>query len=71
MRAIKKEVNEKGEILLTCAEDYFFGMVTKKTQYIATEEYPKGYWNWRKMPDKTLLNDMLFFQLNSWCKDFD
>ena len=35
-----------------------------------TEEYPKGYWNWRKLPNKTLVYDNLSFQLDSWCKDF-
>jgi hypothetical protein len=79
MKAIKKEVNEKGHIILTCEESEvkssFFGLVktesTKETKFIATEQYVKGYWNWRLLPNKTLIGDNICFQLNSWCKDFD
>jgi hypothetical protein len=71
MRAIKKEVNEKGHIILTCEDSLFFGLHKSKVQFIATEEFPSGYWNWRKLPDKTLVGYSMCFQLDSWCKDFD
>jgi len=74
MRAIRKEKNEKGHIILTCEDEVknFWGKKkTITTQYIATKEYPKGYWDWRLLPDKTLIGDRMSFQLDSWCKDFD
>ena len=70
MKAIKKETNEKGNIILTCETSGLFGLIKKEVQFIATEENPKGYWNWRKLPNKTLVYDNLSFQLDSWCKDF-
>ena len=70
MKAIKKETNENGNIILTCETSFLFGLIKKEVQFIATEEYPKGYWNWRKLPNKTLVHDNLSFQLDSWCKDF-
>lgn len=71
MKAIKKETNEKGNIILTCETTLLFGLINLKTKYIATKEYPRGYWNWAKLPNKTLVNDMLSFQLDSWCADFE
>jgi hypothetical protein len=70
MKAIKKETNENGNIILTCETSVLFGLIKKEVQFIATEEYPRGYWNWRKLPNKTLVYDSLSFQLDSWCKDF-
>lgn len=71
MKAIKKEINDKGHIILTCEEPMFFSLFKSQKQFIATEEYSKGYWNWRKLPDKTLVGDHMSIQLDSWCKDFD
>jgi hypothetical protein len=71
MKAVKKEINEKGHIILTCEDSVLFGLLKIQTKFIATKEYPKGYWNWRKLPNKTLVSDTMSFQLDSWCKDFD
>ena len=71
MRAIKKETNDKGNIILTCEGSVLFGLFKPQKQFIATEEHLKGYWNWRKLPNKTLIGDDMSFQLDSWCKDFD
>jgi hypothetical protein len=70
MRAIKKEINEKGHIVLTCETSLLFGLIKKEVEFIATKEYPKGYWDWRKLPNKTLVPCSLSFQLDSWYKDF-
>ena len=78
MKAIKREVNKKGHIILTCEEEKKISRFLRKpriekveTQFIATEEFPKGYWKWRLLPDKTLISDNLCFQLDAWNKDFD
>jgi hypothetical protein len=70
MKVIKKETNEKGHIILTCEKSVLFGLIKKEVQFIATEEIASGYWNWRKLPNKTLVYDRLSLQLDSWCKDF-
>lgn len=70
MKVLRKEIDEKGHIILIC-ERKILGVIKKKESYVATREYVKGYWNWRKLPDKRIVHDHLSFQLNEWCKDFD
>ena len=72
MRAISRSKDEKGNAILVCEEETKFLWMknVKQTEYIATEEFPTGYWNWRLLPDKTLINSHLSFQLDSWNKDF-
>jgi hypothetical protein len=70
MRVLKKEKCENGNIILTCEDSIFFGLIKKEIQFIATEEFPKGYWNWRMLPDRLLICDSISFQLDSWCRDF-
>ena len=41
-----------------------------KRTFIANKEYPKGYWNWVELPNKTMVTDMMSFQLNKWL-EFD
>jgi hypothetical protein len=71
MKAIKKEINQKGHIILTCEDSVLFGLFKPQKQFVATEEHLRGYWNWRKLPNKTLVEDGIRFQLDSWCKDFE
>ena len=71
MRAIKKETNEKGHIILTCEYSILFGLFKPKKKFIATEQTFKKYWNWRSLPNKMMVGDSMSFQLDSWCKDFD
>ena len=71
MRAVKKEVNERGHIILSCEETFLFGLFKLNKQFMATKEYPKGYWNWRKLPNKTTVGTMMSFQLDGWYEDFD
>jgi len=71
MKAIKKETNEKGHITMTCEDSVLFGLFKPQKKFIATEQYVKGYWKWRQLPNKTLVGDAMSFQLDSWCKDFD
>ena len=41
-----------------------------KRTFIANKEYPKGYWNWVELPNKTIIEPMLSFWLNN-CINFD
>lgn len=65
MRMISKEVDGE-KIVLTVEKKILFYRVIVK--YEATEQYPKGYWNWTKLPNKTLISDAMSFQLDSWCR---
>lgn len=63
--------NSKGLMTIdTLTDRSFFGIKLKpiKRTFIANKEYPKGYWNWVEMPNKTIVPDMLSFQLNEWLK---
>ena len=71
MKAISKEINEKGYMILTCENSVLFGLFKPQTKFIATKEFPTGYWDWRELPNKTLVGDHMSFQLDSWSRDFD
>ena len=70
MKFIKKETT-KGSIILTFEESFFFGLVKNTVKFIVTEEYPKGYWYWSKLPNRTLISTRLSFQLDKWCTGFE
>ncbi len=42
----------------------FFWKRTRK--FVATEEYPTGYWNWLEMDDLKMVPGHLSFQLDAW-----
>lgn len=69
MKFIKKETTKEG-IVLTCEDSFFFGLFKREVKFIATEEYPKDYWNWALLPDRSLIGCRLSYQLDRWCKDF-
>ncbi|HSH50855.1 MAG TPA: hypothetical protein VK982_03940 [Bacteroidales bacterium] len=63
--------NSKGLITIeTLTDRSFLGIKLKpvKRTFIANKEYPKGYWNWVEMPNKTIVPDRLSFQLSEWLK---
>jgi len=63
--------NNKGMVTIeTETQRSFLGIKLKPTKrtFIANKEYPKGYWNWVELPNKTLVGDRLSFQLNEWLK---
>lgn len=37
-----------------------------KRKFVATEESPRGYWNWLEMDAMKLVPDVLSFQLDAW-----
>ena len=59
--------NSKGLMTIeTLTNRSFLGIKLKpiKRTFIANKEYPKGYWNWVEMPNKTIVNDRLKLQLD-------
>lgn len=58
----KITVSEK--TIITTEEKVFFWKKTRR--FLAQREYPKGYWTWLELPNKTLVPDFLSFQLNEW-----
>ncbi len=69
MKFIKKETTKEG-IVLTCEESYLFGLIKLKVKFIASKEYPKGYWDWATYPDRKLVGFNTSIQLDRYCKDF-
>ena len=67
MRATKIETSNGKTIITT--ETKRLILKPKVRSFIATEEYPTGYWNWLELPDKTLVGDRLSFQLDAWMRD--
>lgn len=65
---IKKEHSKGLMTIETKTERCFLGIKLKPKirTFVANKEYPKGYWNWVEMPNKTLVCDRLSFQLNEW-----
>jgi hypothetical protein len=70
MRIIKKQEYQDGSIIITCEKSLFFGLFKTTNRFVATEEYPKGYWNWATYPNRDIVGGRLSFQLDRWCKDF-
>jgi len=69
MKFIKKETTKEG-IILTCEESYLFGLIKLKVKFIASKEYPKGYWDWATYPDRKLVGFNTSVQLDRYCEDF-
>ena len=63
-------IEENNSTVLVIEKKILFGLLKYQDRYIATEEFPKGYWNWRKLPNRTLVGSSISFQLDSWNKDF-
>ncbi len=70
-RAVSFEINKYGSIYLTTEVTTKFLWFKKKkiVEYIATNERLPGYWNWRLLPNRTLINDLLSYTLNDWYRD--
>jgi len=71
MKAINKEINNEGNIVLTCQKSYLFGLIKKEIKFIAVREICDGYYDWLKLPNKTLVNDITSFELDRLVKIFD
>ena len=65
---LKYKTEDDGKTVLVCENSYLFGLIKREVMFTAMKEYPKGYWQWLKMPDYTLVHDSLSFQLDAWNK---
>ncbi len=65
MKLITKFKNEKGHIIITCEKPMLFGVLHKTIQFIATEESPKGYWNWKQMHSNFAVDEMQSYELDN------
>lgn len=67
---ILKDNSKKTMTIITETDRSFLGFKLSpiKRTFIANKEYPKGYWNWVEMPNKTLIRPLLSFQLDEWLK---
>jgi hypothetical protein len=72
IRLVDKTIDNKGNRILKTVHTtkYLFGLIIKleyKT-YKSTRIIVEGYWNWVEMPNHTLVNDTLSFQLDEWAR---
>ena len=56
-KVTSREVN--GEETVLEVETSFLFFWKKHTRFIATEEFPRGYWDWKRLPNHTLIDDVL------------
>lgn len=67
MKLLTKIINKKGHVVLICKQDKFFGLYKKTVEFIATKEYPKGYWNWRQSPNNKEVDELTSYDLDNLC----
>ena len=69
MKIIEKTVDKKGHIKLLCEESKLFGLLKTKKQFVATEENPKGFWNWKRALDQSTVDEITAFKLDNKCNN--
>jgi len=62
----KKEVD--GNTVLVCENIYLFGLIKREVSFVAGREFPTGYWQWLKLPDRLIVGGPLSYQLDAWNK---
>jgi len=50
---------------ITCEQTFLF-FWKRKRKFMATKEYPTGYWNWFRMPNMTNVSNAVSFRLDAW-----
>ena len=65
MKMESKEIIN-GKTVITTSKRFLFWRII--TRYEAQKEYPSGYWEWLKLPNHLMVDDMMGFQLNKWNK---
>ena len=66
MKMTKREV-VNGKIIITTERKFLWFKIIEQFEALE-KEFPPGYWQWLKLPDRTLVNDSLSFQLDVWNK---
>jgi hypothetical protein len=69
MKVVEKIVNEDGRINLICEEAKLFGLFKTKKHFIATKEFPKGFWNWKDLSNRSEVDEETAFQLDNKCNN--
>ena len=55
-----------GKTVITTSKRFLFWHIV--TQYEAQREFPTGYWNWLKLPNRELTPACISYQLDAWNK---
>ena len=64
MKFIRKETREDGKTVLYVEDKGWFRK--KIRSFVANRLYVADYWEWLELPDNTLVEDILSFQLDVW-----
>jgi len=68
MKLIRKERDSKDRDILVCESRFLFWKWICK--FLATNEFPTGYWEWLQLPDKKkIYSNYLSFQLDAWNRE--
>jgi hypothetical protein len=67
MKLIDKTKDEIGRDVLTVEKRFLFW--SWQVKYLAASESPPNYWDWVRLPNKTLVTDLLQFQLDRWNRE--
>ena len=63
MKFERKDV-VNGKTIITTSNRFLFWHII--TEYEAQREFPKGYWEWLRLPNRDLVPDIISFQLDAW-----
>ena len=57
-----------GETVLVC-EVSFLGFWRREVRFVAAQKVCEGYWEWLRLPDRTIVMGLASFQLDAWYRD--
>ena len=64
MRMISKEIQNGKDVITTESKFLFW----KRIRRFEAQRRIAGYWDWIELPNHTLVDDGISFQLNAWNK---
>jgi hypothetical protein len=71
MKLDRIEGNYNGQqVIIRAKELDLFGLFYKEVSYIATTEYPEGYFIWAKLPLRSPVDYETSLQLSRWCREW-
>ena len=66
MQMDRKEIIDGKTVITTSTP--FFHFWFRIREFEAQREFPANHWDWLELPNRTLIPDMLSFQLNAWMR---
>jgi len=66
IKLLETKVDEEKRTILVVQSGYIF---KKKTEYLAASRLVTDFYQWVKLPNKTMINDIMSFQLDLWKKE--